>query len=201
MCEILFNDFKGYKNCEIINKDILDYNFEKKLDNGSIIFGNLPYNISTQILAKFIKLNFWPPFYNKIIFMFQKEVAERIIAKKNTKKYSRISILSHLRLNVINHFAVSKKCFFPVPKVDSKIIIFEPRNLINYKIKNIENLEKITNIFFSNRRKMINKPFSRLFNNYVEVAESLGIKLNLRPAELSCNDYYKITEIFEKKFP
>ena len=48
---------------------------------------------------------------------------------------------------------------------------------------------------------MINKPFSRLFNNYVEVAESLGIKLNLRPAELSCNDYYKITEIFEKKFP
>ena len=69
---------------------------------------------------------------------------------------------------------------------------------INYKISNIENLEKITQVFFSNKRKMINKAFSRIFQNYEDVAEKLNINLKSRPSELSYEDYYKLTEHYEK---
>ncbi len=197
-CELLKQKFSEQNNLKIENKDILKYNFENYNLNDTIVFGNLPYNISTQILVKFISVKKWPPFFNKIIFMFQKEVADRILAKTNTKEYGRISILTNFRLDIIGNFKISKNCFFPKPKVDSKIVIFKPKTKINYKISNIKNLEKITNIFFSNRRKMINKPLSKIFKNHVSVAEKLKIKLHLRPSELSNDDYYKLTEYYEK---
>ena len=196
--EILSKKYRFKKNYKIINEDILNYDLNKHKKEDAIIFGNLPYNISTQILAKFISTNIWPPFYKKIIFMFQKEVADRILAKCNTKQYSRITILANFKLDVIEKFKISKKCFFPIPNVDSKIIAFKPKIKNDYKISNIKNLEKITHIFFSNKRKMINKPFSKIFDNYKEAAEQLKIDLNLRPSELSCNDYYRLTEYYEK---
>ena len=83
-------------------------------------------------------------------------------------------------------------------KIDTKKIVFKPKKKINYKIKNIDNLEKITQIFFSGKRKMINKPFSKIFKNYEEVAKSLNIDLNKRPSELNYENYYNITEKYEK---
>ncbi len=196
-CEILSKKFSFKKNCDILNEDILsfDLNSEK---SSEVVFGNLPYNISTQILAKFIKLNKWPPSFKKIIFMFQKEVADRILAKPNTKQFGRITVLTNFRLDIIDSFMISKKCFLPIPKVDSKIIIFKPKQEINYKIKNIQNLEKITQIFFSGKRKMINKAFSKVFKDYKDTAKVLGIDLKKRPAELVEEDYYKMTEYYEK---
>ena len=82
--------------------------------------------------------------------------------------------------------------------IPKSLAIFKPKTKINYKISNIKNLEKITNIFFSNRRKMINKPLSKIFKKHVSVAEKLKIKLHLRPSELSNDDYYKLTEYYEK---
>ena len=196
-CEILSEKFSLRKNYNIFNEDILKFNFNSNL-NGEVIFGNLPYNISTQILAKFIKLDKWPPSFKKIIFMFQKEVADRILAKPNTKDYGRITVLTNFRLDVIDGFNISKKCFFPIPNVDSKVIVFKPKLKINYKIKNIKNLEKVTQIFFSGKRKMINKAFSKLFKNHKETAEFLDIDLKKRPSELFCEDYYKMTERYEK---
>ena len=78
----LKNKFQINKNYRIINDDILNYNLNAHNNENVIVFGNLPYNISTQILAKFIGVKRWPPFYSKMILMFQKEVAERILAKK-----------------------------------------------------------------------------------------------------------------------
>ena len=193
---ILKSKFNFNKKFNIINEDILNFKLNKN-STGEIIFGNLPYNISTQILAKLIKFNNWPPFYKKIIFMFQKEVADRIISKPNSKNYSRISILTNYRLDIVDNFKVSKKCFFPIPKVESKVIVFQPKIDIKYKIKNIDNLEKVTQLFFSNKRKMINKPFSKIFKNYKNIAKLLNINLNLRPSELSFSDFYKITEKYE----
>ena len=195
--KILKTKFKSMKNCEVINNDILNYNFNSNLKE-AVIFGNLPYNISTQILAKFIKLNKWPPFFEKIIFMFQKEVGDRIIAKPNTKNYSRISVLTNFRLEIISSFKISQNCFFPSPKVESKIIVFKPKLKINSKIRKIENLEKITHIFFSSKRKMINKAFSKIFKKHNEIAKLLNINLNKRPSELSFEEFYKITEKYEK---
>ena len=94
--------------------------------------------------------------------MFQKEVGEKIIANLGDKNYSRLSIITKFRFKVLNYFYVSKNCFFPKPKVDSIVIEFQPiiRNDINFK--SIKSLEFITNIFFSNKRKMINKTFKKL---------------------------------------
>ena len=196
-CKILSKKLDLEKNFIIYNEDILKFNFEKNI-NPDLVFGNLPYNISTQILAKFIKFNEWPPSFSKIIFMFQKEVADRILAKTNTKKYGRISVLANFRLDIVDSFKISRKCFLPVPDVDSKIIIFSPKTKTNYNIKNIKNLEKITEILFSGRRKMINKAFSKIFKDYEKIANALDINLKKRPAELSCHDFYRITEYYEK---
>ena len=195
---ILNKKYGKLKNCNIINEDILSFDLNKFKDKDVIIYGNLPYNISTQILAKFIKIKIWPPFYKKIIFMFQDEVANRILAKTNTSNFGRLTVLSNFRLEIEDTFKISKECFFPVPKVDSRIVVFKPKNKINIVIKNLDNLEKITQIFFSNRRKMINKTFARLFKNHQEIAKKLKINLLSRPAEISCQKYYEIVELYEK---
>jgi len=196
-CDLLNLKFNNLKNYKIINEDILKFDLNSNF-KGEIVFGNLPYNISTQILAKLIKYEKLYPQIEKIIFMFQKEVADRILAKPNNKNFSRITILTNLKLDIIHNFKVSKDCFFPTPKIDSKVIAFKPKAMVKYKIKNIENLEKITQIFFAGKRKMINKPFSKIFKNYKKVAKLLNINLNKRPSELSCENFYEITEKYEK---
>ena len=84
---------KKFKNIKVINENILNIIKNKNLYNNSLVFGNLPYNISTQILASLITLKKWPPWYDHLIFMFQKEVADRIIANPNTKEFSRLTVL------------------------------------------------------------------------------------------------------------
>ena len=189
--------YNNNKNVEIYNKDFLEFNIEKKLKKNTIIFGNLPYNISSQILAKIIKFKTWPPKYSDVIFMFQKEMAERIIGNYNTSKYGRLSILTNYRLNIFKKFDVSSNCFFPKPKVDSSVLFFKPKKNISIEIKNIENLEKITNIFFSSKRKMINKKIKKIFNKKnLDLIKDLNLKS--RPSNLKPEKYYEITELFEK---
>ena len=170
---------------------------EKNLSNKKLtIFGNLPYNISTQILTKWIlncNSNFW---YKKLILMFQKDVAERITAKTNTKDYGRLSIISNWKLKITKHFDISKSCFYPKPKVESSILSFVPETKY-VKFQNPKSLEVVTRIFFSQKRKMINKPFKQLFNNSNEVLNKLKINLNLRPQNLSKEIYFKITKEYE----
>jgi 16S rRNA (adenine1518-N6/adenine1519-N6)-dimethyltransferase len=191
--------FQKSKKFEIFNDDILKFNLEKKTKKNSIIIGNLPYNISSQILIKLIKFKTWLPKYKKLILMFQKEVAERIIAKYNTSNYGRLTIITASRLKIIDRFDISPNSFFPVPKVKSTILVFEPIINKNFNTKNIENLEKISHIFFSKKRKMINKAFKELFRNPLEIAKKIDINLNLRPNEITKNEYFKISEFFENQ--
>ena len=192
--------FKYSHNKKIIiyNKDVLKFNFEEKLKKDTIIFGNLPYNIASQILVNIIKFRKWPPKYSCLIFMFQKEMAERIVGKYGSSKYGRLSILTKYRLKVLNKFEISPNCFFPKPKIDSTVLFLKPNNKMNNKIRNIENLEKITHIFFSKKRKMINKSFAKLFKNSQALSQKLGINLSLRPNQLNENDFYRIAEYYEK---
>ena len=189
--------YKKNERIKIYNKDILKFEIEGKIKKNSIIFGNLPYNISSQILVKIIKFKSWPPNYSDIIFMFQKEMADRIIGKFSTTKYGRLSILSNYRLDILKKFDVSPNCFFPKPKVNSTVMLFKPKKN-NQNIKNLENLEKITNVFFSSKRKMINKSLKKIFNkNQYNIVKNLDLRL--RPSEVKPDIYYKITELFEKK--
>ena len=186
------------KKIKIYNQDVLRFNFDEKLKKNSIVFGNLPYNVSSQILAKIIRLKKWPPKYSELVFMFQKEMAERITGKYGTSKYGRLSILTNYRLKIINKFDVSPNCFFPRPKVNSTVLCFRPNDKINHKIKKINNLENITNILFSNKRKMINKNIKKIFKKNEQLNLIKFLNLNARPSDLNPEKYYEITEIFEK---
>jgi len=191
--------FISQKKIKIFNEDVLKFELENIIKKNSIIIGNLPYNISSQILVKLIKFKKWMPSYKKLVLMFQKEVADKLLAKYKSRSYGRLTILANARLRIIDHFNVSETCFYPIPKVKSTVLIFEPITNQDFRIKDISNLEKITQTFFSKKRKMVNKGFRELFKNYSEVAKKINIDLNLRPNQLSEKDYYNITECFEKK--
>ena len=182
----------------IFNEDILDLNEKSLSEEKLIVFGNLPYNISTEILCNWIvKLtdnHFW---FSELILMFQKEVADRIISNFNSSYYGRLAILSNWKLNVKKICDISPNCFFPKPKVDSMIIHFKPRKNITHNIKEIDNLEKVTNILFSNRRKMVNKNIKKILTEE-KIKKISNLKINLRPADLSPDTYYRITELLEK---
>ncbi len=180
----------------LINDDILNVEENKLSDKKMIIFGNLPYNISTQILAKWIKHKNLNSICKKFILMFQKEVADRIIANTNQKNYGRLSILSSWRLNIKKIKEISPKSFFPSPKVKSTILLIEPKTNF-FEIKNPKNLEYITSVFFNQRRKMIKKPLSILFKNKDEISKKLKLNLSLRPQNLSPLDYFKLCGEYE----
>ena len=181
----------------IINDDILKINESSLFESKVTVFGNLPYNISTEILSKWITNpteDFW---FNNLILMFQKEVADRIIAKFDTSNYGRLSIISNWKLNIEKICDIKPECFSPRPKIDSSLLFFSPKKDF-FKIKNPKNLEKVTRVFFNHRRKMIKKPFNQLFNGNQKVLDELNINLNLRPQNLDFNTYYKLTEAYEK---
>mgnify|MGYP001188566575 CR=1 FL=1 len=181
---------------KVINDDILKID-EKKLSNEKmIIFGNLPYNISSQILVKWIRLNHLNSFSKKFILMFQKEVADRIAAKFNEKNYGRLSILTAWRLDIKKIRDISPKSFYPVPKVESTILIMKPKNNF-FKLKNPKNLEYITNVFFNQKRKMIKKPINFLFKNSEIIVKKLKLDLKLRPQNLSPENYFEICREYE----
>ena len=181
----------------IINSDILSINEKNIFDEKLTVFGNLPYNISTEILCKWI-LNldddyFW---FDCLILMFQKEVADRIISNFNSTKYGRLSVLSQWKLNVEKICDIKPNSFHPKPKVDSSLLYFKPKKNY-YKFDNPKNLEFITRVFFNQRRKMLKKPFNQIFNGDFEIANKLKINLNLRPQNLDHETYFKITKEYE----
>ena len=180
----------------IINDDVLKVDETNLFEEKVTVFGNLPYNISTEILSKWIinlKDGFW---FDCLILMFQKEVADRIIADFNTSNYGRLSIISNWKLNIKKICDIKPDSFFPRPKVDSSLLYFYPKNNY-YKIKNPKILEKVTRIFFNQRRKMLKKPFNQLFNGNEEILNKLKIDLKLRPQNLNFDMYYRLAAEYE----
>ena len=131
--ELVFK-YSQHKQVKVISGDVLKLDLERITLKNSIIFGNLPYNISSQILVKLIKFKTWTPNFSDLVLMFQKELANKITGKFNTKHYGRLSILTSYRLNIIQKFLISNNCFFPKPKVTSIVIHFRPLKNILFKI-------------------------------------------------------------------
>ncbi len=190
LCEI-------YKNkITVVNDDVLKISENSIFNDKATVFGNLPYNISTEILSKWIlslKDIFW---FDSLVLMFQKEVADRIIAKLNTSSYGRLTVISNWKLNIKKICDIKPDAFFPRPKIESSLLLFYPKkNFV--RINDPHNLEKITRIFFNQRRKMLKKPFNQLFNGDQKVLNKLKINLNLRPQNLSLDTYYKLASEYE----
>ena len=188
---------KFNKKLIVINDDVLKIDETNLFKEKVIVFGNLPYNISTEILSKWIinlKNNFW---FECLVLMFQKEVADRVIANFNTSNYGRLSIICNWKLNIKKICDIKPEAFSPKPKIDSSLLYLYPKkNFV--KINNPNNLEKITRIFFNQRRKMLKKPFNQLFNGNQKILDKLKIDLNLRPQNLSLDTYYKLASEYEK---
>ena len=186
-----FND-----EISIINDDVLGVSEDKISDEKLTVFGNLPYNISTEILSKWVinlTKNFW---FEGLVLMFQKEVADRIIAQCNTSKYGRLSILSNWKLNIKKIIDIKPESFSPRPKINSSLLLFTPKKNF-FEIENPKNLEMITRVFFSQRRKMLKKPFNQVFKNSKEVSEKFNIDLNLRPQNLEPEIYFNLVKEYE----
>ena len=195
--QLAINLRKRFNNkLTIINDDVLKIDETSLFKDKLTVFGNLPYNISTEILSKWIinlKDNFW---FETLILMFQKEVADRIISDFNTSNYGRLSIICNWKLNIKKICDIKPEAFFPKPKIDSSLLFFYPKkNFV--KIKDPNNLEKITRIFFNQRRKMLKKPYNQLFNGNKKVLNKLKIDLNLRPQNISLDTYYKLVCEYE----
>jgi len=194
LCKLLAEKFENQIN--IINDDVLNISENEISTDKLTVFGNLPYNISTEILSKWIvniDREFW---FEELVLMFQKEVADRIIAESNTSNYGRLSILSNWKLNIKKIMDIKPESFSPRPKIDSSLLLFTPRKDF-FKLQDPKNLEMVTRVFFNQRRKMIKKPFNQIFKNAQEVSKKFSIDINLRPQNLEATTYYTLTREFE----
>lgn len=189
--------FLDKKSIKIINIDVLRFNFQNLNKQKFVLLGNLPYNISSQILIKLLKIPNLESKFTDLILMFQKELAEKIIAKFPSKNYGRLSIITNLKFFLKKKFLVSSNCFFPKPKVTSMVLHFKTIKNQKSNIKELSNLEKVTNIIFSNKRKKINKSIKKILNKN-KLKKIKDLDLNLRAEKIEPKMYYKITELFEE---
>ncbi len=194
LANLLKKKFDG--KIDVINNDILKVNENNLYDQTLTVYGNLPYNISTEILCKWILNKENQNWFDYLVLMFQKEVADRIISTFNTRNYGRLTILSNWKLDIKKICDIKPSSFDPIPKVDSTILLFKAKKKFLI-LKNPKNLEKITRIFFMHRRKMIKKPYQIIFGNNKKVAQKLGINLSLRPQNLDLDKYFELTKEYE----
>ena len=123
----LKNKFLNHKTLKIFNNDILKFDIDRVINQKTVIFGNLPYNISSQIFIKILKIKKLNSNVDGLVFMFQKELGDKIISRYPSKNYGRLSILFNLKFQLEKKFIVSPNCFFPKPKVKSLVIYFSPK--------------------------------------------------------------------------
>ena len=194
----LYKELKSkYKSkIELINQDVLSIDWKKYKNKKIIVFGNLPYNISAKLLINWIMLENSQNIFNKFILMFQKEVADRIVANVNSKKYGRLTILTDWKMNAKKIIDIDPINFFPKPKVKSSLLYIEPKESY-FKFENLNNLEKVTNIFFQNKRKMIKKPLNILFRDSRKIIKKLDLDEKCRPQNLDPLTFYKISKEYE----
>ena len=194
--QVLFNKKKN--NYELILADALKFDESSKFSNNFKIISNLPYNISLPLLIKWIDQLKKIPFANKMILMFQKEVAERILANKDSKKFGRISILCSSFYHINKIIDVDKKDFFPIPKVNSIVLSFDPLKKSKISIDNLEFLKKISFELFNNRRKKLKKKIQSLFSNEIIKFNRLDELYDLRAENLTVDIFCKLALLLKK---
>ena len=185
--------YSSYKKIEIINDDALKINYKNISKNKNlIIVGNLPFNISSQLLLNWISYEPWPSFFRKMYLMFQYELGKRIISVKGSKKYGKLSVLSQSRCHINEVLFAPSSIFYPKPKVDALVLEFTP--IKNYQSIDIEVLKSILNKAFLSRRKKIKNTmaeFSFYFNEWDRIKE-------LRAEELDIGEYCDVVENLNK---
>ena len=182
----------------IIFEDALSVNERRLFKNGNFsIISNLPFNISSELIIKWCRIQCSHKCINSMTLMFQKELAERIIAKKNTKKYGRLSILCSAFFLIEEKLKVSKNNFFPKPKVDATVLKFIPHKENKIKPNKFITLEKLTRIFFNERRKKNKKKIIKVFSDDQILEYNLKRFYDLRPENLDNKVFFELCDILK----
>ncbi len=181
----------------LISEDILKTDIYRYFSEPPVIFGNLPYNISTQILAKLLTPSNDENKWENLFLMFQLEVANRIVAKPNTKQYGRLSLFSQFYSFPSLELQIPKTSFFPIPKVESALVKFQS----NYKYYHKHNGALFRDIIkesFQGRRKMIKNTLKTTYKNIIELMEISHIPENSRPENITLQQFCLLTDAIDK---
>jgi 16S rRNA (adenine1518-N6/adenine1519-N6)-dimethyltransferase len=182
---------------KLINEDSLKFNETFFFTKDTTIISNLPYNISIKLLLKWIHQYSIKPWFNHMILMFQKEVGERILSDENSKKYGRISLITSAFFKTRKILDVDKNCFFPSPKVDSMVIEFTPLKKKKINSTNILQLETLSRILFSNRRKKLKNKIKQLFDEKTIEKFKLNDYFDLRAENLKKETVYFLIKLLK----
>jgi 16S rRNA (adenine1518-N6/adenine1519-N6)-dimethyltransferase len=177
----------------VIAEDALAVDWAKTISGPAKIVANLPYNVATVLLTGWLTQGAWPPWFSSLTLMFQKEVAERIVAKPGGKDYGRLSVLCQYRCDVRKLFDVNRSAFTPAPKVTSSIVQLIPKPATACDVKD---LEKVTASAFGQRRKMLRSSLKGAFDNPEIVLNELNINPELRAEQLPVSDFVRLAKAF-----
>ncbi|GHF27630.1 ribosomal RNA small subunit methyltransferase A [Kordiimonas sediminis] len=161
------------------------------------IVSNLPYNVGTQLLIKWLTLADWKPWYTSLTLMFQREVAERIVAKPGTKAYGRLSVLAQWRGQVKIAMKVPAAAFTPPPKVESAVIHYRPSEPIDADVK-LGDLEKVVEKAFMQRRKMLRASLKGLVPDTISLIEAAGLEPTQRAETVSVEQFVRLAKVYRR---
>jgi 16S rRNA (adenine1518-N6/adenine1519-N6)-dimethyltransferase len=185
------------KQHNILFVDALQFDEPSYFTSDTIVIGNLPYNISLKLLIKWIYQYPEKPWFKKMILMFQKEVAERIVSDENSKKYGRITLITSSLFRVSKVLDICKNDFFPVPKVDSALLLFEPLQKPHLNLKNIKKLEFLSNNLFSSRRKKLKNKIKSLYDAETIEKNNLKNYFDLRAENLDRDTFFSLVKLLK----
>ena len=176
----------------VVVADALEVDYEAlRLPPPARIVANLPYSIGTPLLVGWLKSNPWPPWFDRLVLMFQREVAMRIVAKPRTKDYGRLAVLAQWRTKARILFTVPPDAFTPKPKIESAVVELVPKDTPEPSC-NVEGLEKVTAAAFGQRRKMLRAGLRQITKEPEALLERLGLDPKARAEELNVADFCRI---------
>ena len=179
---------------EVISGDALKTDFSTLVTDGPVkIVANLPYNIGTELLIRWLIVDCWPPFYQSMTLMFQREVAERIVAKPNSSDYGRLGVLAGWRTEARIAFDVPPQAFTPPPKVTSSVVHITPREAL--LSADVKKLGRVTEAAFGQRRKMLRQSLKSLGGE--KLLERAEIDPTRRAETLSVEEFVRLTNLLD----
>lgn len=179
----------------------LDVDWQRLVSGASeiAIIANLPYGVATLLLAGWLETEPWPPWYKKMVLMFQREVAERIVAAPRSKAYGRLSILAQWRTEPKIIMSLPAEAFTPPPKVASAVVEFIPRS--EPDPCSAATLGRVTGAAFGQRRKMLRASLKQLTPMPELLLHEAGIAPELRAEELTVSDFARLARILDRGSP
>jgi 16S rRNA (adenine1518-N6/adenine1519-N6)-dimethyltransferase len=177
---------------EIISGDALEIDYAKLAEGPTKLVSNLPYNIGTELLTRWLTVDPWPPFFESLTLMFQREVAERIVAKPGDDAYGRLGVLCGWRTEARIAFNVGREAFTPPPKITSSVVHLRPKTLTDGV--RARDLEAVTRAAFGQRRKMVRQSLKSLGVPMEPLLVAGGLEGSERAEELPVETFLKLAK-------